>query len=138
MTEKISKTLSPNDLGETGGHQAGILVPKKEDILDFFPHLDPTIKNPRENMSVDYEGKTYVFHFIYYNGKLFGGTRNEYRLTGMTRFFKDVGLKSGDTIIMEKDKLLNYLITIAPKKNESESGCLVITSLEWKTIKIRA
>ena len=30
----ISKELSANDVGETGGHQAGILVPKERKILD--------------------------------------------------------------------------------------------------------
>ena len=36
----ISKILSANDTGETGGHQAGILVPKQEEILSFFPPLE--------------------------------------------------------------------------------------------------
>ena len=36
-TNAIEKTLSKNDTGETGGHQAGILVPKEPDILGFFP-----------------------------------------------------------------------------------------------------
>ena len=35
----ITKTLSLNDSGETGGHQAGICVPKGGDILRFFPDL---------------------------------------------------------------------------------------------------
>ena len=35
----ITKTLSLNDSGETGGHQAGICVPKGGDVLIFFPDL---------------------------------------------------------------------------------------------------
>ena len=44
-TEKsITKVLSANDTGETGGHQAGILVPKEERLLSFFPALKRSIK----------------------------------------------------------------------------------------------
>ena len=32
----ISKILSSNDIGLTGTHQAGIHVPKEENILSFF------------------------------------------------------------------------------------------------------
>jgi hypothetical protein len=46
-TRHISKVLSANDTGDTGGHQAGILVPKDPDILAFFPKLDANRRNPR-------------------------------------------------------------------------------------------
>ncbi len=42
---RITKVLSANDTGETGGHQAGMLVPKEGRILAFFPSLDPSEKN---------------------------------------------------------------------------------------------
>ena len=35
-TNAVEKILSRNDTGETGGHQAGIHVPKKKEILSFF------------------------------------------------------------------------------------------------------
>ena len=35
--KSISKILSANDIGATGGHQAGILIPKDPRILGFFP-----------------------------------------------------------------------------------------------------
>ena len=35
----ITKILSMNDTGETGGHQAGILVPKGGDVLRFFNNI---------------------------------------------------------------------------------------------------
>jgi len=41
----IKKVLSANDSGETGGHQAGILIPKNQDILSFFPVLGNSEKN---------------------------------------------------------------------------------------------
>ena len=43
----ITKELSANDTGHTGGHQAGILIPKNSRILSFFPKLGTESKNPR-------------------------------------------------------------------------------------------
>ncbi|MRL70014.1 EcoRII N-terminal effector-binding domain-containing protein [Brevundimonas sp. SPF441] len=103
MTQAVSKILSPNDLGETGGHQAGILVPKKPEILGFFPLLTAEVKNPRHLLTFrDDHGGRWDFPFIYYNGKFFGGTRNEFRLTGMTGYFREAGLVAGDELVLEK------------------------------------
>ena len=89
-TAQITKTLSANDVGETGGHQAGILVPKEREILSFFPSLNPRDKNPRVTLVFrEPDGITrWDFNFIYYNNRFFGGTRNEYRLTCMTKYFR--------------------------------------------------
>lgn len=107
----ISKVLSPNDVGETGGHQAGFLIPKIGDALHFFPELDSSIKNPRHPIFIyDDFGGRWELSFIYYNNKFFGGTRNEYRLTGLTKFFAQNRLVSGDTIILTKDEDDRYLI----------------------------
>lgn len=87
--KSISKILSLNDTGETGGHQAGILIPKGGDILQFFPELDADEKNPRISLYfIDEANQRWKFNFIYYNNKFFGGTRNEYRLTGMTEYIR--------------------------------------------------
>jgi hypothetical protein len=95
----ISKILSANDTSETGAHQAGILVPKKPEILSFFPTLRTSEKNPRVMLRfTDMAGTHWDFAFIYYNNRLFGGTRNEYRLTHMTGFLTRYGLKAGDTV----------------------------------------
>lgn len=99
----ITKTLSMNDTGETGGHQAGICVPKSGEVLKFFPDLGNEEKNPRVSLHfVDQAGKEWKFNFIYYNNKFFDkkGTRNEYRLTGMTAFFRENSLKAGDDITL--------------------------------------
>lgn len=99
----ISKVLSANDSGETGGHQAGICVPKGSDALLFFPDLGNSTKNPRVSLSFyDDWGQEWKFNFIYYNNKFHSpkGTRNEYRLTGLTRFFRENGLRAGDEILL--------------------------------------
>ncbi|RIX31853.1 EcoRII N-terminal effector-binding domain-containing protein [Sphingomonas edaphi] len=103
MTHAISKVLSPNDTGETGAHQAGILVPKDSEILGFFPTLPADVKNPRMHLYFrDDEGAQWEFAFIYYNNRFFGGTRNEYRLTRMTPYINGNGLKAGDELILER------------------------------------
>ncbi|NMB71337.1 MAG: hypothetical protein GYA22_04220 [Bacteroidales bacterium] len=104
-TTSISKILTRNDTGETGGHMAGIHVPKRGEILSFFPPLDKKFLNPRCQLTfIDDAGFFWLFNFIYYNNKFFGGTRNEYRLTGMTAFFRQYNLKSGDTVFLVRNE----------------------------------
>lgn len=102
--QAIAKELSPNDTGETGGHQAGILVPKDQRILSFFPSLDDTELNPRSHLVFHEPGGTrWEFAFIYYNNSRFSGTRNEYRLTRMTAYIRQHGLRAGDKVILTRD-----------------------------------
>ena len=101
---KIEKVLSINDLGINGTHQAGMLIPKKKEILEFLPELDGGKKNPR--VIIEFEddlGRFWNFNYIYYNNRFFGGTRNEYRLTGMTAYFRAASLQPDDTIILSRD-----------------------------------
>jgi len=109
----IRKKLSPNDVGETGSHQAGILIPKKiAEDLDFFPKINKKkIKNPRKTLEFfDRNGKKWLFNYIYYNNKYFDGTRDEYRLTGMTNFIEINNLKSDDHLIISKGRNNHFLI----------------------------
>ena len=99
----VSKVLSANDTGETGGHQAGLLVPKSRKMLAFFPPLDSTTKNPRVHLLFeDDSGTKWEFAFIHYNNRLFGGTRNEYRLTRMTQYMRAARLVEGDTVMLRR------------------------------------
>ena len=142
----ITKVLSPNDTGETGGHQAGILVPKGGEVLGFFPDLGNEEKNPRTAMYfIDDAGKTWKLNFIYYNNKFFDpkGTRNEYRLTGMTAFFRENRLRAGDSITLAHrsdgtDKI-SYQRSTEPtvKTVESNDGSTrkrLVIGTEWKVI----
>ncbi|MGX5637681.1 EcoRII N-terminal effector-binding domain-containing protein [Brevundimonas diminuta ATCC 11568] len=98
----FSKTLSANDTGLTGGHQAGILVPKGDrDLLAFFPHLDPAVENPDAWIAVtDEHGEDRQLRYIYYNKKLHGtGTRDEYRITHLTKYLRDAGARPGDALV---------------------------------------
>lgn len=136
MTDQIiEKILSSNDTGETGGHQAGILVPKDPAILDFFPRLDSGRKNPRAVLAMsDDTGYSWTFNFIYYNNRLFGGTRNEYRLTGMTAFFREFNLKGGDAVIFRREAS-GYLY-VSYRRASMRGQIIKLTGI-WKVIATR-
>ncbi len=111
MKSTVEKVLSANDTGETGTHQAGLLIPKDVLTLAFFPALDRSIRNPRCVIDVrDAAGEEWTFNFIYYNNKRFGGTRNEYRLTCMTEFIRRYALKEGDSVVFKRVTAREYEI----------------------------
>lgn len=142
----ITKVLSMNDAGETGGHQAGILVPKGGEVLKFFPDLGCEEKNPRVAMYfTDEAGKEWKLNFIYYNNKFFDekGTRNEYRLTGLTAYFRENGLKAGDTVTLlhgaDSTDLIRYKRSINTniKLIKTEDGQVkkrLVLGSNWKVI----
>jgi len=140
MSTKISKKLSANDVGTTGGHQAGILVPKDKAILSFFPSLDAKVKNPRMTLVVreSKDGTRWKFNFIYYNNKLFGGTRNEYRLTCMTQYLRAIDSRVGDDLVFSKDENgsihVDCVRAEGRKATMNDQGVLVLGG-GWKIIK---
>ncbi|MBA4750776.1 MAG: restriction endonuclease [Sphingopyxis sp.] len=102
--QSYEKPLTANDTGETGGHQAGIHIPKSQtDLLALLPPLDPDVKNPDAWLEMaDDSGTVWRFRYIYYNNSLHdsGGTRDEYRITHMTGFFRALGARAGDTLTL--------------------------------------
>lgn len=139
MNKKISKKLSANDIGTTGGHQAGILVPKDKEVLSFFPSLDPRVKNPRMTLVVREisDDTRWEFNFIYYNNAFFGGTRNEYRLTCMTQYLRAIDSKVGDDLVFSKDEngsiFVNCVRAAANHAIVNDQGVLVLGG-GWKII----
>ena len=132
----ISKLLSSNDTGETGGHQAGMLIPKGGDILEFFPSLDPTAKNPRAILVFEDEASQHwKFNFIYYNNRFFGGTRNEYRLTGMTSFIHQHNLKAGDTVILSRRPDGCLSIRCQRQGRTADGKPKLVVTGTWKVVK---
>lgn len=142
IEQTISKILSANDAGQTGGHQAGLLIPRQERILSFFPALDITRRNPRVHLQFEDEMEhSWEFSFIYYNNVFFGGTRNEYRLTRMTRYLREAGLKAGDEVRMHRFNDGSYKVSYR-RSNEflaqeiGASKTVIRLSKGWKVIKI--
>jgi hypothetical protein len=136
MTERIAKILSANDTGETGGHQAGILVPREPAVLSFFPELDSEDYNPRVHLRfVDDSGTFWEFAFIYYNNRLFSGTRNEYRLTRMTRYIRQAGLAVGDEVILTKQEERYFVSHKRKQQAERVKGVLKLGT-GWRVVQL--
>ncbi len=134
--DQIVKALTANDVGETGGHQAGILIPKVPDILGFFPTLSPREKNPRVRLLFrDDDGITrWEFVFIYYNNRLFGGTRNEYRLTCMTKYLRSKNAKVGDDLILSRDEDGRLYVRCSRLSASVADKDVLVLSGGWKII----
>lgn len=80
-----------------------MLIPKDVKILEFFPKLAANTLNPRCHLVfADASGESWEFAFIYYNNRFFGGTRNEYRLTRMTRYIRENDLVQGDQVTLTR------------------------------------
>ena len=105
MTEQqFEKVLTANDTGHSRGHQAGIHVPKgQQDLIALLPQLSAAEKNPSVWLSaVDEQETRWQFRYVYYNNSLHGatGTRDEFRITHMTSYFRAVGARPGDVLII--------------------------------------
>jgi hypothetical protein len=123
MIRAAIKILSENDVGANGSHQAGFLVPKLFVKEGLFEKLADTEINPRLKLKfVDLMDDSEIFlNYIYYNNKLFGGTRHEYRLTGLTRWIKNHGLKPGDSIQMTRISSFDYSIEIIKRDRQPKT-----------------
>ena len=145
MEKTFAKTLSANDVGETDAHMGGILVPKGDgELLAFLPKLDPGVLNPSAWIEcITPDGQLLRLRFVYYNNRLHApkGTRNEYRITWLTKFLRDSGAKSGDTFrISREDENSPYRIGVVPAGAaplvEEEDGPVRIrlTTSAWRRV----
>ena len=121
--KKFVKTLSANDVGTTGGHMGGILVPKGDgELLAFLPPLDVSTLNPSAWIDCEAPDRAILrLRFVYYNNRLHveGGTRNEYRITYLTKFLRDEGAREGDLFeIAREDGAAVYRIRVVRKTEE--------------------
>ena len=130
---EISKILTRNDTGESGGHQDGFHVPKT--VVNFFPDLNVNKKNPRmEILFKDTFFHEWVFNYIYYNNKKFGGTRDEYRLTRTAGYIKSYDLQAGDAVTLSR-KNSEYFIS-HDQTHEKIIVKKIVLNNKWKVIKI--
>jgi Restriction endonuclease EcoRII, N-terminal len=137
----FAKLLSANDVGLTGGHQAGIHVPKgSRELLAFFPFLDPALPNPDAWISaLDDVGTEWVLRFVYYNNRLHGtGTRNEYRITHLTKCLRDMQARPGDQLVFSSTQELgHYLLRLeraAPRGHAAPVSAGVIQLCGWRRV----
>ena len=143
MTQRsFAKVLSANDVGVTGSHQAGILVPKADpELLSFFPALDPSVHNPDAWITcTDESGNEWKLRYVYYNNRFHSeaGTRNEYRLTYLTPYFRRTAARPGEQLVFIATSTPGrYLITIRRDQNRQVAGAGqpgVITLRGWRRI----
>lgn len=126
------KTLSENDVGSTNTHQAGFLIPKEFVKKGLFDELPNKSLNPRLRLKIlDLTDRSEIYcSYIFYNNRNFGGTRLEYRLTGLTRWIKNQGLRSGDVIQISRTGKQDYSIDIL--KDRRKPSTLSVES--WEAI----
>lgn len=77
------KRLSANDTLANGTHQAGPYFPRQL-LFSQFPRIaDSSVQNPDERVEavVDSHSQQVTVRAVWYNNRLFGGTRNEARIT---------------------------------------------------------
>jgi hypothetical protein len=132
MIESALKRLSDNDVGITNSHQAGFLIPKLFVREGLFEALTDEKLNPRIRLKFRdlTDGMDIYLSYIYYNNKFFGGTRHEYRLTGLTRWIKNHGLRSGDTIQISRLNKYDYTIGIIKAERRPSS----LTEESWTAL----
>ncbi len=123
MIESALKRLSDNDVGITNSHQAGFLIPKLFVKGGLFEKMSDEELNPRLRLKFRdlADGSDIYLTYIYYNNKFFEGTRHEYRLTGLTRWIKNHGLKSGDAIQISRLDKYDYTIGIIKAERRPSS-----------------
>jgi len=122
------KLLSKNDVGGTKSHQAGFLIPKQLVKNGLFAELSQDDLNPRLRLKfVDLDDGSEIYvSYIFYNNRLFGGTRSEYRLTGVTSWIRKKGLRAGDALQITKTGDYDYLIEVL--KGERKPSTLTTES----------
>ena len=133
--KELIKCLSSNDVGSTGGHQSGVVIPLGIARGDFFPILDAAKLNPRVILDglAEVTGKNIRMNYIYYNGKLHGNsTRNEVRLTGLAGFLKESSAHEGDRLVLTKVGDLRYILRVDPAPTSlSDEELIVSLSKDW-------
>jgi hypothetical protein len=133
--QALQKTLSANDVGLTGSHQAGVHVPRA--LAHVFPPLDAHLSNPREWIQVvDERGTKWDWCWIYYNSRLHKrGTRDEYRLTRITGFLRSVGAAEGQILQLRSlDRPGRYEARILDRP--AKEVLALSTSGTWKAVRI--
>ena len=137
---EFTKTLQKNDLGITGGHQSGILIPKSNiELLNFLPRLDNGVKNPDAWIEcLDEDDISWKLRYIHYNNKFHdeGGTRDEYRITHIMPFLRKMGAMTGDIFHIKRDSFVGpYIISIEEKeKAEPVGGVIKVKLSGWNKV----
>jgi hypothetical protein len=131
----FEKILSASDIGRTGGHMGGVLIPRTElGLIALFPTLSPLQYNPSIFLNFKAPNNlVYKVRFIYYNNKIHGkGTRNEYRLTCLTVFLRNSNADIGDGFRISRDENGTFYMEV--KKHQEEPLSPIIKLVGWNRV----
>ena len=132
--DRIRKTLTANDLGMTGSHQAGIHVPKS--LATFFPELPARALNPDVWISVAASSTRARCRFIHYNNALVAqGTRDEYRLTHVGALLRTSGAATGDSLELTRIGPSSYEFRLVERDSDDEP-LLLRTTGRWRVVRL--
>jgi len=112
------KFISANDSGETGGHQAGFLIPKSA-ISAFIDEPRVRGENFTKNIRIEWDDGFITDSVFKYYGKR---TRNEYRLTrfGQNFNFRE-RIQTGDLLVMSRIEHDYFRAFILKSEDEIDS-----------------
>lgn len=133
---KFEKYLSRNDIGLSGSHQSGFLIPKaNKELISFLPDLAPDEINPSKFVDFfDREGIRWRLRYIYYNTKIHGqGTRDEYRITRTSGFMRKHQPNEGDVLVLSKSRNGSYLIDVVKRRTDNPVSS-VVKLRGWKLV----
>ena len=103
--------------------------------------MDDSVKNPRTKIRfIDQNGHSWIFNFIHYNNKKWGGTRNEFRLTGITPFLRQNSIYSGDEIEFSQDSHNQYHIRFSKFEATNENNNIQVKlklSHNWRVVPLK-
>lgn len=88
-------------------------------------------------MFLDDSGTFWEFAYIYYNNIFFEGTRNEYRLTRMTKYVRQANLVAGDELILVRDDNDRYRISFRRKQQTEPAKGVLKLGTGWRIIEIQ-
>ena len=140
MNETYAKILTANDLGLTGSHQGGVCIPhSNKELISFLPKLDTQIVNPNIWLKFkDTNGKIWHLRYIYYNGRIHKtSTRNEYRITYLTPFYREFKAEIGDSIVFSKSGTQGIYAVSIEKPSTQQTTLGLNSSNESPQIKLR-
>jgi len=140
MTEQsFEKTLTANDTGRSQSHQAGIHIPKSQrELIAFLPPLDSTSLNPSVWLTAtDADGVEWKLRYIHYNNRLHteSGTRDEYRITHLTKYFRAAGAKPGDHMTISGEPgSTSVRISVIPTGGEELTEARPVRLVGWRRV----
>lgn len=127
LKNRVFKTLSRNDTGETKSHQVGVSIPKAIANPPLFPKMSKDILNQKVSIVFyDEKGNPWNFNYTYYNDIYHGKPKekghDEFRLTvGFLKFVRENNVHAGDKIWFGFDEYNNRRIGVCPKDFEESA-----------------